>query len=719
MSKEILLTITMLVSDREETILKCLKSLKQLLDSVPSELIVVDTAGNQTCMEIVRQYTDKIVEFTWCNDFAAARNAGVQQAQGLWVMYLDDDEWFENTKELEAFFLSGDFRNYNSATYIQRNYNVKDGSSWRDVSVGRLVKREKNTRFYGKIHESMPFSQPIRHLNDYVHHYGYIFESKQKRIEHSWRNIKPLLEMRKENPKDYHTMLQLVQEYVMAEEYFSAIEISKEMRKGANCWNAHNRETTYAAITEMKLYVRQNRYEDGYQVGKEILEDKKASVLARACIHNQMVGCCFELKKYDEAISFMELFEESLKEWEEYPDKQYLDCLGVSEDYLVAEELGRFTMLRLHIHVLQEEWEEASAVLLSVNWENDNLRFLVNTVEDVISTLKKADFNVKYAAALENILKKENLKESMYAEADKAEGEEQFIIAKYFSLLPPEDATLCKYHLMDIGKRLLQVDSEEDKKKLEESFKELFKRVKNPLQLPEYIFAVAAEQEIDLEDCVLQVPFDLWKASADTFCAQASFQKLLRYEAMLEKIRRSDNIRWDYFWIKAAEAGAICSGQAREFTELERRLFHFVERSKELYGRYYQPGAFLGEMELLPPACRFAVKLEPVLAARQKADLPGMRTSIKECYGVYPPMEETLTCYGKLYAAQLEEQLAAKRQITGEMQELAAQVKEKIKLLREQGKAKEALLVCGQLRSLLPEDEEIAHIEQVLKEEVK
>ena len=63
MKQEIILTITMLVSDREETIEKCMQSLVHLRTAVPSELIVVDTAGNEKCMSIVREYTDKIVPF--------------------------------------------------------------------------------------------------------------------------------------------------------------------------------------------------------------------------------------------------------------------------------------------------------------------------------------------------------------------------------------------------------------------------------------------------------------------------------------------------------------------------------------------------------------------------------------------------------------------------------------------------------------------------------
>ena len=38
---------------------------------------------------------------------SAARNAGMKATEGEWFLYLDDDEWFDNPKEIVAFFLSG------------------------------------------------------------------------------------------------------------------------------------------------------------------------------------------------------------------------------------------------------------------------------------------------------------------------------------------------------------------------------------------------------------------------------------------------------------------------------------------------------------------------------------------------------------------------------------------------------------------------------------
>ena len=104
------LTISLLVSDRKETLKRCLDSIVPLLEEVSSELIIVFTGKDESVLEIARQYTSHIVPFTWCDDFSKARNAGLLEAAGEWFLYLDDDEWFEDVTEIIDFFKSGEYR---------------------------------------------------------------------------------------------------------------------------------------------------------------------------------------------------------------------------------------------------------------------------------------------------------------------------------------------------------------------------------------------------------------------------------------------------------------------------------------------------------------------------------------------------------------------------------------------------------------------------------
>ena len=173
--KRPILSISMLVSNnRRDTIEMCMESLVPLMKAVPSELIIVDTGCTDGSVDVARKYADKVVQFTWCKDFSAARNAGLSECTGEWFLYLDDDEWFEDVSELIAFLTSEERKHCDAVWYIQRNYDNFEGTVYNDTFVGRMVKLTPETKFCGKIHEWLePIPRMIKRTGAYVHHYGY------------------------------------------------------------------------------------------------------------------------------------------------------------------------------------------------------------------------------------------------------------------------------------------------------------------------------------------------------------------------------------------------------------------------------------------------------------------------------------------------------------------------------------------------------------------
>lgn len=59
---------------------------------VADEIIVVDTGSTDSTLQIALSFGAKVVHHPWNGDFAAARNAGLQQARGQWILILDGDE---------------------------------------------------------------------------------------------------------------------------------------------------------------------------------------------------------------------------------------------------------------------------------------------------------------------------------------------------------------------------------------------------------------------------------------------------------------------------------------------------------------------------------------------------------------------------------------------------------------------------------------------------
>ena len=64
-----MLSICIITKNEEKNIARCL----QCLSPYDFEIIVVDTGSSDRTREIAKQYTKNVYEFTWCDDFAAAK----------------------------------------------------------------------------------------------------------------------------------------------------------------------------------------------------------------------------------------------------------------------------------------------------------------------------------------------------------------------------------------------------------------------------------------------------------------------------------------------------------------------------------------------------------------------------------------------------------------------------------------------------------------------
>ncbi len=217
-----ILSISILVSNRIDTVKKTMESVKRIMDRVPSELIVVDTVGEEKTdgsLFVAKEYATKIVHFDWINDFAAARNAGLKEASGEWFMFLDDDEEFKDIEDIVSFFEAGEYKKYNSATYKLHDY-TDDQGHYIVADMQRMVKRLPETAFKGRIHEYIsPMRLPVKELQSFAEHHGYVFKTHEDQVKKFERNF-PLIEGElKEDPWNVRIRLHFIQACMSLPEY--------------------------------------------------------------------------------------------------------------------------------------------------------------------------------------------------------------------------------------------------------------------------------------------------------------------------------------------------------------------------------------------------------------------------------------------------------------------------------------------------------------------
>lgn len=199
---------------------KSLDSLKELREKVPCELIIVDTGCGEDMKKLIADYADAIIPFQWCNDFAKARNAGLERANGEWFMFLDDDESFIDTEAIEVFFLTGDYKNYGSAGYTVRSYSDEEKLGYKDSYLGRLTSLAHEVKFSGIIHENFePAWLPEKQLSSIAEHFGYVYKTPEERRAHTERNLRLLKKALEENDESIRMWMHLAQQYYTMGDY--------------------------------------------------------------------------------------------------------------------------------------------------------------------------------------------------------------------------------------------------------------------------------------------------------------------------------------------------------------------------------------------------------------------------------------------------------------------------------------------------------------------
>lgn len=161
------LSLCMIVKNEEKTLGKCLDSICDLVD----EIIIVDTGSSDLTLKIAEKYTNKIYHFQWIDDFSAARNFSFSKSSMDYIMWLDADDVFSQKGKRD--FLDLKNRGFDSADAVMMPYHTSFDENDNPVFSyyrERIVKREKNFIWKGRVHESMQITPNTIYLESPILH---------------------------------------------------------------------------------------------------------------------------------------------------------------------------------------------------------------------------------------------------------------------------------------------------------------------------------------------------------------------------------------------------------------------------------------------------------------------------------------------------------------------------------------------------------------------
>ena len=161
------LSVCMIVKNEEEVLARCLASAVQFAD----EVVVVDTGSVDKTKRIARQYTEKVYDFAWQDDFAKARNFAFSKGTCDYLMWLDADDVItpENIERLRELKRTMD----GAVDLVMMQYRVAFDAAGNPTFAyerERIVKRGAGFAWQGAVHEVIAPAGLILHTDIAIEH---------------------------------------------------------------------------------------------------------------------------------------------------------------------------------------------------------------------------------------------------------------------------------------------------------------------------------------------------------------------------------------------------------------------------------------------------------------------------------------------------------------------------------------------------------------------
>ena len=156
------ISLSMIVKDEEKTLERCLRSVA----GIPDEIIVIDTGSVDNTKEIARNFTSRIFDFEWVDDFSAARNYSFERATMDYILWLDADDVLLPEERTKLLALKNTLSaNVDAVSMIYHTAFDSENNVTQSNRRLRLVRRSKNFTWSGIVHEDLATDGAFHYLD--------------------------------------------------------------------------------------------------------------------------------------------------------------------------------------------------------------------------------------------------------------------------------------------------------------------------------------------------------------------------------------------------------------------------------------------------------------------------------------------------------------------------------------------------------------------------
>lgn len=186
------ISVCMIVKNEAENLGPCLDCLRGLAD----EIIVVDTGSSDGTKQVAKDYTDRIFDYAWTGDFAAARNYAFSLASMEYIYSADADERIDAENRIrfqrlkEALLPEVEIVQMRYANQLEKGGVYNFDEEYRP----KLFRRLRTFRWISPIHETVATAPVVFDSDIVIGHYP--------KERHAARDLAAFVRAAKQAPLD-------------------------------------------------------------------------------------------------------------------------------------------------------------------------------------------------------------------------------------------------------------------------------------------------------------------------------------------------------------------------------------------------------------------------------------------------------------------------------------------------------------------------------------
>lgn len=253
-----MISLSMIIKNEENNLRDCLNSVYNEVD----EIVIVDTGSTDNSIQIAKEYTENIFNFTWNNNFSEARNESLKHCTKNWILYLDADERLI-TKGIKKILENLNENIGGLKCSVSGNHLQSNGKKEKHImQYPRVFRNDKNIRFTGIVHEQISPSIyqsnfKIIQSDILISHIGYDCTESEIRSK-ALRNYELLKTEIEKNPLNSFAFYCLAQVLMTLKNYELAIKAIKTSIMLNNCTN-EIKTSIYVVYARLLHYFKRYR----------------------------------------------------------------------------------------------------------------------------------------------------------------------------------------------------------------------------------------------------------------------------------------------------------------------------------------------------------------------------------------------------------------------------------------------------------------------------